>query len=415
VLEHRALRPHADITPNGNTAEDNPPASVGADVFAAGDALGFEVVSDGTYCPTRTTIVPSAWDGWPDEWPTPMWGHVEDLTDIAWAAVDLNASVLASMPAYLVGAARGLPHDWLGNPSPDLYASWDEFAKQLVWDYHTGEVFVLATAYYSNGYPARFHVVSPPLVNVEIVDGIRRYNIGSLDVTGDMLHIRYAGKTDDAHGHGPLEAGRARLVAARMLTRYSTNLATSGAIPPGALVHPDTLTAEQATDLQNRWLAARMSSMGLPAVLSGGVTYESLGQVSPRDLALIELLQFNDSRVAVLLGVPPFLLGLPSGGDSMTYSNVTSLFDYHWRASLRPKASAIMSALSGWLLPRGTRLELNRDEYVQPGPLERAQTAQILHGIEDDGGRAMTVAEIRAGERLGEATTTAELTEGLMR
>ena len=95
----------------------------------------------------------------------------------------------------------------------------------------------------------------------------------------------------------------------------------------------------------------------------------------PSDMALVELAQLNESRIAVLLGVPPFLVGLPSGGDSMTYSNVTSLFDYHWRAGLRPKAHAVMAALSAWLLPRGTTIEVNRDEYVQPGPYERAQTA----------------------------------------
>ena len=70
-------------------------------------------------------------------------------------------------------------------------------------------------------------------------------------------------------------------------------------------------------------------------------------------MALVELSQLTQSRIAVLLGVPPFLVGLPSGGDSMTYSNVTALFDYHWRAGLRPKAQAVMSALSEWLLPRG--------------------------------------------------------------
>ena len=62
----------------------------------------------------------------------------------------------------------------------------------------------------------------------------------------------------------------------------------------------------------------------------------------------------------------------------MTYSNVTSLFDYHWRAGLSPMATTVMAALSGWLLPRGTTVEVNRDEYVKPDPLTRAQTWQIL-------------------------------------
>ena len=62
----------------------------------------------------------------------------------------------------------------------------------------------------------------------------------------------------------------------------------------------------------------------------------------------------------------------------MTYSNTTSLFDYYWRAGLKPMVEPVVNALSQWALPRGTDVEVNRDEFVRPGPLERAQTWQIL-------------------------------------
>ena len=52
----------------------------------------------------------------------------------------------------------------------------------------------------------------PWLVNVEIDgDGFRRYAIGNVDVTDDMLHVRYRSRVGDAHGHGPLEVGAGRL------------------------------------------------------------------------------------------------------------------------------------------------------------------------------------------------------------
>jgi hypothetical protein len=122
-------------------------------------------------------------------------------------------------------------------------------------------------------------------------------------------------------------------------------------------------------------------------------------------MALAELSALTESRIAVLLGVPPFLVGLPSGGDPMTYSNVTSIFDYHWRAGLRPQAQAVMSALSGWLVPRGTRVEVNRDAYVQPEPLVRAQTAQIYNQIRDEEGNpVMTVQDIQDAERFTTST-----------
>ena len=103
----------------------------------------------------------------------------------------------------------------MNNPDPDLYTSWDEFTKQLFWDFQMGEAFVLATAYYSQR-------VSGPVPCRRPVAGQRRARrrrvallpIGDVDVTGDILHIRYQGTTDDARGHGPLEAGAGRLVAA---------------------------------------------------------------------------------------------------------------------------------------------------------------------------------------------------------
>lgn len=338
-------------------------------------------------------IRPSAWAGWPAEWATPLWGRLEELTDTAWGCVDLNASLLSTMPPYLIGASASLPTAWLDNPDPDVYTSWEEFAKQLFWDYQTGEVFVLATAWYSNGFPARFHVVEPWFVNVEIVDGRREYSIGSADVTDEILHIRYQSRVSDAHGHGPLEAGRSRLIAARMLTQYGTDLAATGAIPNAVIKHPDELTRDQSTELQRDWVEARLSTMGLPAVLSGGVTFETL-QISPKDMALVDLLQFNESRMSVLLGVPPFLMGLPSGGDSLTYSTVAMALDFHWRAGLRPKAQAVMAAMSNWLVPFGTEIEVNRDAYVQPDPYTRAQTWEILHRI-----GVLTAEQIQSIER----------------
>ena len=47
--------------------------------------------------------------------------------------------------------------------------------------------------------------------------------------------------------------------------------------------------------------------------------------MSPRDMAMLEIAQFTEARIAVLLGVPPSLVALPTG-DSMTYPNVSTGF-----------------------------------------------------------------------------------------
>jgi HK97 family phage portal protein len=420
-VEQRAIRPPDDITPNPNDPVAAAPGTVGPPTATPGDPHGLVIEGPDAPAGLPPRIMPSAWSGWPADWWPPAWdtGRLGDLTDTAWMCVDYNASQLAAMPPYLVNAAPSLSAGWLTNPDPELYGCWEEFAKQLFWDYQVaGEAFVIATAWYSGvpPYPARFHVVPPWMVEPEIDRAGRRvYRIGQVDVTADILHVRYTSTVGDAHGHGPLEAGRARLVAARMLTRYATTMVAGGGIPSSVLQHPEELTPEQAQLLQSQWVQARLSTIGEPAVLSGGVTWQPT-QMNPKDMALLELSGFNESRIAYLLGVPAFIVGLPTNSDSMTYSNVTQLFDAYWRLGLRPKAQMVMSALSGWLLPRGTRVELNRDEFVQPEPLERAQTAQILAGIVDPvtGRPALTVDEIRAAERL-DNSAPADIASGVLR
>ena len=224
-------------------------------------------------------------------------------------------------------------------------------------------------------------------------DGRRKYRIGNIDPGPDLLHIRYKSTTSTARGIGPLEAGRTRMVAAGLLQRYASRVVESGGVPYYVMKHPTELGADQIAGLQEQWWASRTNGLGMPAILSGGIDIETL-QFNPADMALLELSQYTESRIAVLLGVPPFLVGLPSGGDSMTYSNTAALFDYHWRAGLRPKVSPVVHALSQWALPRGTDVEVNRDEYVRPDPYSRAQTYELLHRI-----GALSAGDVQALER----------------
>lgn len=395
---HRA-EPPRDNLPNDNV-QPPPPVSVGPN---ASEGFGNTHVMH-----PYGSVVPQAWSGWPVEWATPQWGSMVGLHEIfgrvstVWACIDLNASILSTMPPYRTqGGHVAPPLPWMINPQPEVYTGWSEAMKQVVIAYQGGEVFIWATSRYADGAVRTWVMLNPSWVNVELDGTVRRYTLGGADITDDVLHIRYASWPGDAHGHGPLEAAVLNLAGAAALERYAANLATRGGIPWAVLTAPGHLSEEQATALRDRFVHARLSAMGAPAVLSGGLTLEPL-TINPRDMALLELRQFDESRLAILLGVPPFLVGLPSGGDSMTYSNVSSIFDYHWRAGLRTKAAPIMEAISNWALPRGQRVEVNRDEYVRPGFEDRVNSYATLWNIHDEetGERAITIEEIRAIERL---------------
>jgi HK97 family phage portal protein len=394
----------SDATPNDTVGD---PPSVGPG-YTPGDPDGVVVEGDDTFSGERAAIVPSPHDGWPADW-VKTWdsGHVGDLVDTAWTCLDLNASVLSTMPVYRTRGGRVLePLSWMMNPDPLIYTSWEEFAKQLFWDYQLGEAFVLPMARGADGFPYNFRVIPPWLVNVEMGGGRREYKLGGIDVSDDVLHIRYKSSTDSARGMGPLENGRTRLVAAGVLARYAMQIAEQGGIPHYVLEVERRLSREDREDLQQQWWDARVRKLARPPVLHGGMKAKQV-QMTPADIGLTDLASFTEARIAVMLGVPPFLVGLPSGGDSMTYSNVSQLFDFHDRASLRTKARAVMSALSGWVLPRGQAVELNRDEYTRPPLRERAEAYGKLVEI-----GALDGQEVRTMERFHGTESAEALTGG---
>jgi hypothetical protein len=89
----------------------------------------------------------------------------------------------------------------------------------------------------------------------------------------------------------------------------------------------------------------------------------------------------------------------------MTYSNVSQVFDFHDRRYLKTAATRVMSALSGWALPRGQSVELNRDEYSRPPLNERADAYTKLVAV-----GALSSQEIRIMERLIDADLPGDTT-----
>ena len=393
---------HAGVTANENPTPGDP-ATVGSTDYTPGDPDGVELQYDPVE--PRHLSFPSAspWDGWPAEWSTPAWdwnSRLNALIDIAWTCVDRSATVLSAMPVYRTRGSRIVePMSWMTNPDPSIYSSWHEFAKQLFRDYLMGEAFVLPIAYGATGYPLMFRVVPPWMMYVEMKGGMRRYRLGGIggdDVSDEILHIRYDSTTDAARGKGPLEVAGGRKITAGLIEKYTRTVVENGGLPLYTLETEAELSEDDAQDLLNQWIASRRANFGHPPVLDNGIELKSHEGMSPKDMAMIEIAQFTEARIAVLLGVPPMIVGLPSGGsESMTYSNVSQVFDQHDRLSLRPMAAHVMGALSGWALPSTQKAEINRDEYSRPSFNERVDGYDKMVAM-----GAMSVEEVRAAERL---------------
>lgn len=337
---------------------------------SAGEVGGIEFVGEDLEQRALPVLNASAWDGWPTGWNTPDWKQlstgVNKLVDIAWQCLDIQSNIVSSMPVYLTKGGRIVePVTWMANPDPAIYSCWQEFAKQVFWDYQMGEVFIMPSVVGYDGYPTRFRVIPPWYVDVEMNSGKRTYKIGSIDVTGEILHIRYSGNTADPRGHGPLEVAGARMTQIQLLQRYANNLAETGGIPLYWLGVARRLTPGEGKDLLDNWIETRTKNAGHPAILGSGASLNQAKQMDAKEMALLEISQFSESRIAGLLGLPPALVGLAGASGSLTYSNISDLFDFHDRSSLRPKTRMISESLSAWALPKGQSAEFNRDDYTR--------------------------------------------------
>jgi HK97 family phage portal protein len=422
VDDRRHVRSSADDPrswpPNeGGAGVNDPPSTVGP---TSSEGFGNDHVMYPAWGPPPV----QAWSGWPVEWSTPNWGQsvggmggLMEKVSIVFGCIDLNASILSTMPPYRlaklpsatattlpgVGVSSEVvaPLPWMVNPQPEVYTGWAEALKQVVFSYFNGEAYLWATSKYADGTVKNWVMLNPAWVDVEMEGQIRHYEMAGLDITDDVLHLRYCSWPGVPHGIGPLEALASNIFGVEAMEQYQANLAIRGGVPWGILTAPGNLTKQQAIDARENFVNARLSAMGAPAVLSGGITLSPF-TLSPKDMALLELRQFDESRISVLLSVPPLLMSLPTGERAMTYRNAEGIYDFHWRAYLRPKASAIMEAISNWALPSTQSVELNRDEYVRPPLQDRAVVYQTLFNIVEPttGKRAITVDEIRAAERL---------------
>ena len=113
---------HAGEIPNANPPST--PSTVGAGE-ADGDPHGVEVTGDEVQSRSLPSFYPSPWAGWPSNWSTPNWdmnSRLNELVDVAWRCLDINASVLCTMPVYRTQAGKIIePTTWMVNPDPRIY------------------------------------------------------------------------------------------------------------------------------------------------------------------------------------------------------------------------------------------------------------------------------------------------------
>ncbi len=285
---------------------------------------------------------------------------------ILYRAVRMIAEAAASVPLLLYrGDAEIAEHPLLAllaRPNPgatatDLYEAWYGFL--LV----SGNTYLEAVAV--GGTIRELHTLRPDRMKVVAGPGgwPEAYDYTTdgrtIRIAGEaapgiprILHIKLFHPLSDHYGLAPIEAAATAIDIHNTASRWNKALLDNSARPSGALVYTardGNLTAEQydrlKSELEQGFQGAARA--GRPLLLEGGLDWKSMS-LTPRDMDFIEAKHVAAREIALALGVPPMLLGIP--GDN-TYSNYQEATRSFWRSTVLPLVNRTAKALSLWLGP----------------------------------------------------------------
>ncbi len=149
---------------------------------------------------------------------------------------------------------------------------------------------------------------------------------------------------------------------------WNKALLDNSARPSGALVYQPkdggNLSSDQYQRLKEELEAGYSGAVnaGRPLLLEGGLDWKAMG-LSPKDMDFIEARNGAARDIALALGVPPMLVGIP--GDN-TYANYQEANRAFYRLTVLPLIARTAASFSVWLSGSyaGLRLEPDLDRIA---------------------------------------------------
>lgn len=199
-----------------------------------------------------------------------------------------------------------------------------------------------------------------------------------------LLHLKTFHPLEDHAGYAPLSAALGALDLHNAAATWNKALLDNSARPSGALVYQPkeggNLSPAQYDRLKQELEEGYSGAVraGRPLLLEGGLDWKAMA-LTPRDMDFIEARNGAARDIALALGVPPMLIGVP--GDN-TYANYQEANRAFWRLTVLPLIGRVTGSLSPWLSDAfGEALRLEPDlDQVSGLAAERSELWQRLSG-----------------------------------
>ena len=296
---------------------------------------------------------------------------------VVYRCVRMIAEAAASIPIDLYAGDQELTDhpllDLMRDPNPtqsrpDLLESW--FSFLLV----SGNAYMEAVAL--GGTLRELYVLRPDRISiVPGADGWAAsydytvaghkvsYTDDSVPGVRPILHQALFHPANDYYGLSPIEAAATAIDIHNAASAWNKAMLDNSALPSGALVYTAAdrqLTADQyarlKSELESTFQGAK--NAGRPMLLEGGLDWRAMS-LSPKDMDFTESKRQAARDIALALGVPPMLLGIPGDNTHANYQEANRAF---WRHTILPLTGRTLKALSSWLgAAYGGGLELRMD------------------------------------------------------
>jgi HK97 family phage portal protein len=294
---------------------------------------------------------------------------------VAHRAVRLLAECAASVPLDVACADEGVrqaAEDLVAMPNPRQAGQALLEALHL----HLG---IAGNAYLEcvtlDGAPRELHVLRPDRMRIVPGPGgwpeAFDYTVGGRTLRfaaggegpSPILHLLHQHPADDHYGFSGMEAALTAIDIHNEASRWNKALLDNAARPSGALVYAN--DGANMSDEQYERLRAELESgfmgaanAGRPLLLEGGLDWKPLS-LSPKDMDFIELKTLAAREIALALGVPPLLLGLPGDNTHANYAEANRAF---WRQAVAPLVKRTAASLAVFLSQHyGAALTLTPD------------------------------------------------------
>lgn len=290
--------------------------------------------------------------------------------------------------------------------SPNEYTPSFSFQEQI----HTylnlaGECFMLRDRSDLDGeklYFLRPDRVTPIPKNRKLLGFIYESELGKRIpfMPDEIVHIKLPNPYDEneglGHGHPPLSASALYADSDNQGAQFIKNFFKNAAVPYGLLSTKNTLEDPEIERIRARIKQqyAGSSNFHEIMILDADAEYQRLG-LSIDEIAFPDLKNISETRICATFSVPPVLIGLESGLEHATFSNVEQSRIFLWTDKLIPDNKRITETLTLFFGDSLAEGEYIAHDYSDVRILQEERTDKFKRASIGVGSGFMTIDEAR--------------------